>query len=201
MKRQSSMKSQTICTTTARTIDVSISGQKYRERAFVDSLTGTYNYGLWWRRLDEEFSRARRLKDTNISLIMIDIDKFDRFNLAHGYFVGDQLLRIIADRIKRCIRPADIVGRIGGEEFGIALVNTEKKRSLNVINRIVDAVSEIPTEIRIKLSYPITLSCGISEYPKDAKDSGELVDKAKTALVSAKIMGGNRIRFFNTLEE
>jgi len=132
---------------------------------------------------------------------MIDIDKFDRFNLAHGYFAGDQLLRIIADRIKRCIRPADIVGRIGGEEFGIALVNTEKKRSLSVINRIVDAVSEIPTEIRIKLSYPITLSCGISEYPKDAKDSGELVEKAKTALVSAKIMGGNRIRFFEALEE
>ncbi len=70
-----------------------------------------------------------------------------------------------------------------------------------MINRIVDAVSEIPTEIRIKLSYPITLSCGISGYPKDAKDSGELVEKAKTALVSAKIMGGNRIKFFEPLEE
>ncbi len=127
--------------------------------------------------------------------------EIDTAYVAHGYFVGDQPLRIIADRIKRCIRPTDIVGRIGGEEFGIALINTEKKRSVNVINRIVDAVTEIPTEIRIKLSYPITLSCGISEYPKDAKDSGELVDKAKTALVSAKIMGGNRIRFFETLEE
>ncbi|KHE90737.1 MAG: sensor domain-containing diguanylate cyclase [Candidatus Scalindua rubra] len=192
---------QTICATTAQTMDVSVSGQKFRERVFVDSLTGTYNYGLWWKRLDEEFSRARRLKGTKISLIMIDIDRFDQLNLAHGYFVGDQLLRIIADRIKRSIRPIDIVGRIGGEEFGIALVNTEKKCSLNVINRIVDAVSEIPTEIRIKLSYPITLSCGISEYPKDAKDPGELVDRAKTALVSAKIMGGNCIKFFETLEE
>ena len=192
---------QTICETAAKTIEVSISGQKFRERAFVDNLTGTYNYGLWWRRLDEEFSRARRLEDTKISLIMLDIDKFNRLNLAHGYFVGDQLLRIVADRIKSCIRPTDIVGRVGGEEFGIVLLSTEKKLTLNVINRIVDAVSGIPTEIRIKLSYPITLSCGIAEYPKDAKNSGELVERAKTALVSAKIMGGNRIKFFENLEE
>jgi diguanylate cyclase (GGDEF)-like protein len=192
---------QTVCTTIAKTIEVSISGQKFRERAFVDTLTGTYNYGLWWRRLDEEFSRARRLKDTKISLIMLDIDKFNRLNLAHGYFVGDQLLRVIADRIKSSIRPTDIVGRIGGEEFGIILLGTEKEFTLNVINRIVDAVSGIPTEIRINLSYPITLSCGIAEYPKDAKDSGELVEKAKTALVSAKIMGGNRTKFFDNLEE
>ena len=132
---------------------------------------------------------------------MLDIDKFNRLNLAHGYFVGDQLLRIVADCIKSCIRPTDIVGRVGGEEFGIVLLSTEKKLSLNVINRIVDAVSGIPTEIRIKLSYPITLSCGIAEYPKDAKNSGELVERAKTALVSAKIMGGNRIKFFENLEE
>ena len=187
---------QTICETAAKTIEVSISGQRYRERAFVDNLTGTYNYGLWWKRIGEEFSRAQRVKDTKISLVILDIDKFNRLNVAHGYFVGDQLLRIIADRIKSCIRPTDIVGRIGGEEFGLLLLGTEKKHSLNVLNRIIDSISEIPTEIRIKLSYPITLSCGVSEYPKDAKDSGELVEKAKTALVSAKIMGGNRIRFF-----
>ncbi|MCP4253158.1 MAG: sensor domain-containing diguanylate cyclase [Candidatus Scalindua sp.] len=192
---------QTICETAAKTIEVSISGQMYRERAFVDNLTGTYNYGLWWKRIGEEFSRAQRLKDTKISLVILDIDKFNRLNVAHGYFVGDQLLRIIADRIKNCIRPTDIVGRIGGEEFGLLLLGTEKKNSLNVLNRIIDSISEIPTEIRIKLSYPITLSCGVSEYPKDAKDSGELVEKAKTALVSAKIMGGNRIRFFETFEE
>ncbi len=192
---------QTVCETTAKAVEVSISGRKYRERAFIDNLTGTYNYGLWWKRIEEEFSRAQRLKDTKLSLIILDIDKFNRLNLAHGYFVGDQLLRVIADRIKSCIRPTDIIGRIGGEEFGILLLGTEKRLSLNVINRIIDSISEIPTEIRIKLSYPITLSCGISEYPKDAKDSGDLVEKAKTALVSAKIMGGNRIKFFEPLEE
>jgi diguanylate cyclase (GGDEF)-like protein len=132
---------------------------------------------------------------------MLNIDKFNRFNLAHGYFVGDQLLRIIADRIKNSVRPTDIVGRIGGEEFGIVLFGTEKQLALNVTTRIADAVSGIPTETRIKLAYPITLSCGIAEFPEDAFTPGGLVEKAKTALVSAKIMGGNRTKLFEQVEE
>ncbi|MEZ6155332.1 MAG: sensor domain-containing diguanylate cyclase [Candidatus Scalinduaceae bacterium] len=192
---------QTICEITARTIEESISGQKFREMAFTDNLTGTYNYGLWWRRLNEEMSRARRQGDTKISLVVIDIDKFNRFNLAHGYYAGDQLLRIIADRINSSVRPADIVGRIGGEEFGIVLYGTGKQLALNVTKRIVDAVSGISAEMRIKLSYPITFSCGIAEFPDDATTSGELVERSKTALVSAKIMGGNRIKLFEQLEE
>lgn len=191
----------TIGTIAARTIDESISGQKFREMAFTDNLTGTYNYGLWWRRLNEEMSRAQRQGDRKISLVVIDIDKFNRFNLAHGYYAGDQLLRIIADRINSSVRPTDIVGRIGGEEFGIVLYDTGKQRALHVVNRIVDAVSAISTEMRITLSYPITFSCGIAEFPDDATTSGELVKRSKTALVSAKIMGGNRIKLFEQLEE
>ncbi len=190
-----------ICETAAKTIEGSICGQKVRERAYVDNLTGTYNYGLWWKRLNEEFSRAQRVNGAKMTLVVLDIDKFNRLNLSHGYFVGDQLLRIIADRIKSCVRPADIVGRIGGDEFGIILSSIEKQLSINIVNRIIDTVSGIPTEIRIKLSYPITLSCGVAEFPDDANTSEELVERAKTALVSAKIMGGNRIKFFENLEE
>ncbi|MCP5005729.1 MAG: GGDEF domain-containing protein [Planctomycetes bacterium] len=191
----------TICEIVAKTIEESISGRKFRELTFTDSLTGTYNYGLWWRRLNEEISRVQRQSNMKISLIVIDIDKFNRLNQAHGYFVGDQLLRIIADRITGSVRPTDIVGRIGGEEFGIVLGGTEKQLALNVARRIVDAVSGISAEMRIKLSHPITFSCGIAEYPSDATTSGGLVERSKMALVSAKIMGGNRIKLFEPLEE
>ena len=192
---------QTVCDTAAKSIEESISCQKFRELSFTDSLTGTYNYGLWWRRLHEEFSRAQRQKDTNISLVLLDIDKFNRINLSHGYFVGDQLLRIVADRIKNCLRPTDVLGRIGGGEFGIVLYGTNKQYAINVTNRIVEAVSGISTEMRIKLSHPITFSCGIAEFPLDADTPGDLVEKTKSALVSAKIMGGNRIKLFEQLEE
>ncbi len=192
---------QTISVIAAKTIEDSISGQEFRELTFTDNLTGTYNYGLWWRRLSEEFSRAQRTNNTKISLIMLDIDKFNRFNLAHGYYIGDQLLRIIADRIKSRVRPTDVVGRIGGEEFGIVLFGTDKQHALNVTTRIADAIAGIPTETRIKLAYPITLSCGIAEFPDDALTPGELVENSKTALVSAKIMGGNRTKLFEQMEE
>ncbi len=103
---------------------------------------------------------------------------------------------------KACARlGSGIAGRIGGDEYGIILFGKEKKSSINMINRIVDTVSNIPTEIRFKLSYPITLSCGVVVFPDDVNTSEELVEKAKTALVSARIIGGNRIKFFGNLEE
>jgi diguanylate cyclase (GGDEF)-like protein len=176
-------------------------GEMPHELAFTDSLTGTYNYGLWWKRLHEEFSRMQRLKDTKISLIVFDIDHLDRFNRAHGYLVGDQLLRAIADRIKSCSRINDIVGRIGGDEFGVVLPDTSKEDTLRVADRVLDAVSGLPAEMHIQLSHPTTLSCGIAGFPDDADTPGKLVERAKTALVSAKIMGGNRIKSFENLEE
>ena len=192
---------QLVCEDAARIIQESASGRRFHELAFTDSLTGTYNYGLWWKRLHEEFSRMKRMKDTKISLLIFDIDHLDRFNRAHGYLVGDQLLRAIADRIKSCSRINDIVGRIGGDEFGVVLPDTSKEDTLKVADRILDAVSGLPTEMHIKLSHPSTLSCGIAGFPDDADTPGKLVERAKTALVSAKIMGGNRIKSFEHLEE
>lgn len=192
---------QAICEATARAIEESASVQRFEEMSFTDSLTGTYNYGLWWKRLNEEFSRAQRLKKTKLSVIVMDIDHFDRFNRAHGYLVGDQLLRVIGDRIKSIVRVVDMVGRIGGQEFGIALPDTGKQEALSVAERILDGVSSLPGEMRIQLSYPLTLSGGLAGFPDDAGTPGKLVENAKTALVSAKIMGGNRIKSFERLEE
>ena len=190
-----------LCNDAAKIIEESSSGRRFREMTFTDSLTGTYNYGLWWKRLHEEFSRVQRMKDTRISLMALDIDHLDRLNRAHGFFVGDQLLRAIADRIKSCLRLNDIVGRIGGDEFGVVLPDTPKQDALKVADRILDAVSNLSDEIRVQLSHTCTLSGGIAAFPDDADVPGKLVENAKTALVSAKIMGGNRIKSFEHTEE
>ncbi|MBW2672492.1 MAG: sensor domain-containing diguanylate cyclase [Deltaproteobacteria bacterium] len=192
---------QSICESAARVIVESASEQRFQDLASTDSLTGMYNYGLWWKRLHEELARASRLKDSKLSLIVLDIDQFDRFNRDHGYFLGDEMLRVIADRINRCLRDYDIAGRIGGDEFAITLPNTDKQSALEVAQRILDTISGIPAEMKISLSHPLTLSGGVIQFPDDAATPGALVENAKAVLVSAKIMGGNRIKSFEHLEE
>jgi diguanylate cyclase (GGDEF)-like protein len=190
-----------ICESAARLIEESASEQRFQDLASTDSLTGMYNYGLWWKRLHEELARTKRLHDTKISLIILDIDHFDRFNRDYGYFLGDELLRIIADRINRCLRNYDIAGRIGSDEFAIMLPHTDKKNATEVAHRILDAVSGLPGEMNIPMSHPLTLSGGVIQFPDDAETPGALVENAKAVLVAAKIMGGNRIKSFEHLEE
>lgn len=193
---------QSICESAARVIEESASEQRFQDLASTDSLTGMYNYGLWWKRLHEELTRAIRLdNDVKVSLIILDIDHFDRFNRDHGYFLGDELLRVIADRIDRSLRNYDIAGRIGSDEFAITLPNTDKQSALEVAQRILDAISGIPAEMKIPLSHPLTMSGGVIQFPDDAETPGALVENAKAVLVSAKIMGGNRIKSFEHLEE
>ena len=189
------------CDAAARTIAESASDQKLHDFKFTDSLTGTYNYGLWWKRLHEEFSRARRMEKPDVSLIVFDIDQFDRFNRAHGYLIGDQLLRMIADGIKSCLRNIDMVGRIGGDEFGVALPDTEKHGARIVADRIQETLTSLPDEMRIKVVSPFSISGGIAGFPDDADTPGKLVERAKMALVSAKIMGGGNIKLFTHIEE
>lgn len=189
------------CDLAARTVMESGAGDDLHELAFTDSLTGTYNYGLWWKRLTEELGRAQRKRESSVSIIVLDIDHLEHFNRAHGYIIGDQLLRLIADRIRSCLRMNDIVGRIGGDEFGVLLPDTSIKDTLKVARRIIDAVSNLPAEMRVQSPYPLTLSGGTSGFPDDGETAADLVENAKTALLSAKIMGGNCIKDFDPSEE
>ncbi len=188
-----------LCNTVAGNIGRDVRGQKLQDFTLTDNLTGTYNYGLWWQRLHEEFSRARRQKESRISLIVFDVDRLTRFNRIHNSFKGDQLLRHVADRIKKCLRPIDIVGRIGGDEFGVALISANKADALMVGKRITKAISGISDEMGVQ--FPITMSGGMAGFPEDTESPEKLVEMAKTALVSAKIRGGNCIKLFEKLEE
>jgi len=191
----------TICTRAAETIQNSNVNQEFRDLTYTDSLTGTYNYGLWWKRLNEEFSRLRREEEGIIALLLVDVDQFNQVNLAHGYYAGDQILRFIADKILGCVRTNDIVGRIGGEEFGVILLKSSKESAQMIANRILASVEHLSDEMHLNLKSPITLSGGIAGFPMDADTPESLVQKAQTAIISAKIMGGNAIKLFDHMEE
>ena len=191
----------TVCTRAAETIQNSNVSLDFRDLTYTDSLTGTYNYGLWWKRLNEEFYRLRREKQGILALLLVDVDRFNQVNLAHGYYAGDQILRFIADKIQGCVRTNDIVGRIGGEKFGVILLQASKESARMIAKRILSAVEHLSDEMRLNLDAPITLSGGIAGFPVDADTPENLVQKAQTAIVSAKIMGGNNIKLFDHMEE
>ncbi len=191
---------QKMCETAGRTIGESAAARKFHELGFTDSLTGTYNYGLWLKRLKEELSRAHRPQGAGLSVIVLDIDHFDRINRSQGFYVGDELLRLVADRIKSCVRVMDVVGRIGGEEFGLVLPGASKNDAMRVGERILEAVSHFPAELRIDLAHPLTVSGGLATSDH-ATEPENIVENAKTALVAAKIMGGNCIKAFDHQEE
>lgn len=201
IKKQQEALLKNICSRAAETISASNASQSFQDLTYTDNLTGTYNYGLWWKRLNEEFTRINREKKGVIALLLLDVDRFNNINLTHGYYAGDQILRFIADKVTACVRSNDIVGRIGGEKFGVILLQASKSSTLMIANRILNAVENISDEMRLNLDAPITLSGGIAGFPMDADTPETLMEKSQTALVSAKIMGGNRIKIFEHMEE
>lgn len=191
----------TLCRQAAISIENTNIALKFRELTFTDSLTGTYNYGLWCKRFSEEINRSQRHKIQELSLVVFDIDHFELLNKDLGQFIGDNLLYLIAERIKENVRIEDIVGRIGGDEFGVILPQTSKNHALLLTEKILGSIRTILEDMHIAPGKELSLSGGISFYPLDAESPQDLLEKAKTALISAKIQGGNRVQSYEYPEE
>ncbi len=191
----------TIVQRAAQAIQESGNDLGIQELSYTDRMTNTYSYGRWWVRFQEEIKRAKRTENTNLSVMTLDIDHFDVLNRAHGYQIGDHLLYVIADRIKACVRAEDIVGRTGGDEFGVLLCDADHRETEIVSRRILEKVSGISEEGLIQKEPQLTLSGGYCIFPEAGEQPEKLIKKAKTALVSAKILGGNRIKAYQEDEE
>jgi diguanylate cyclase (GGDEF)-like protein len=160
-------------------------GQKefYQEMSIIDGLTGIYNR----RHLDEilrrEIERAKRYSQS-ISILMIDIDDFKKYNDTKGHPAGDELLKKLADFLVQSIRVVDIVFRYGGEEFVVLLPQTLKQGAVEVAKRLLNLERQ---------NIPATISIGLAAYPEDGKDKDDLIAKADSALYQAKHLGKDRI--------
>ena len=161
-----------------------------------DWLTKLWNHGHFQTVLSRELRRAREA-GTNLSLIMVDIDDFKRYNDRFGHVAGDLIIKGIARIMVEASRRRDFVCRYGGEEFAIILPQANKEDAKNIAHRLRDQV--------LKQTFPnqetqpknlFTLSCGVATYPQDAHDKDSLIRNADSALMQAKRSGKDKIVLF-----
>lgn len=168
------------------------SEKRYRELSVTDGLTGLYNQRHFYQRLQGEMERAHRY-DNPLSLILLDLDDFKKFNDGYGHLEGDKVLEKFAETILRCMRKTDSAFRYGGEEFIILLPETRSDQASVIAERIRH-------EFKTQLFYPCadgipiskTVSIGIAEY-KSAEDPITLIDRADKAMYSAKKKGKDQL--------
>lgn len=159
--------------------------------AQLDGLTKLYNQNTIVKKLEEEFSRAKRY-NLSLSCMMIDLDSFKKINDQFGHQKGNQVLKLAAHLIKSSLREVDFVGRYGGDEFLIVLPETPAEKAMIVANRIKQIFTEGKNNKNIiKL---IRLSIGIGAFNlEETKTVKEFIVKTDQAMYKAKKSGGNQI--------
>jgi len=163
------------------------------ELTITDELTGVYNYRYFAEKLKEEQRRAARY-DLPLSLIMLDIDWFKKFNDTYGHEVGNIVLKGITNVVKKCIRDVDILCRYGGEEFVVILPQTPQIEVTPIGERIRQQIYEANFGSGENISQlKVTVSVGISSFPENGKPYDELLSITDNALYRAKGSGKNKV--------
>ena len=163
--------------------------------ATYDSLTEIPNRNFFVEHLNKAVSRAQR-NGTLLGLVFLDLDRFKGVNDTLGHYFGDRLLCAVAKRISAAVRNGDIVARMGGDEFAILLENMNDTQAAEAVARKLTEVLAEPYELDGG-SVNITVSVGITIYPKDHGDPETLVKNADMAMYQAKSAGRNGYQFFN----
>jgi len=177
----------------ARLQDDLVAARKAVEtRASCDALTGVANRATALSVLESEVSRARR-EHSSVAVMITDVDHFKRVNDQFGHPVGDIVLREIAVRMARIVRPYDTLGRYGGEEFLCVMPGCDRKGGVAAAERVVELISREPVGLP---SGPlrVTVSIGVSaSSPETPFDVEQLIQAADAALYRAKHGGRNRV--------
>jgi diguanylate cyclase (GGDEF)-like protein/PAS domain S-box-containing protein len=177
--------------------DVSESRAMAEKMAYLaqhDFLTGLANRALLTERLSRAIGLAKRHKK-QVALLFVDLDNFKGINDSLGHTVGDQLLKLVADRLVTCVRSTDTVCRQGGDEFVILLAEIEQLQdAANVADKLLVALA-VPQQVG-EHDLGVTLSVGISVYPDDSHDVDTVMQNADTAMYQAKASGRNNYKFF-----
>lgn len=166
--------------------------------ANIDGLTEIFNHRYFQNSLDNEIGRAVR-NETEISLLLIDIDFFKKFNDTYGHQAGDFILKEFSRVLKGEIRKYDTLARYGGEEFTIILPDTSSTQALAVAEKLRTAVDEYIFKDS-RTDYHVTASFGVATarpVTDDTFSKGKLISEADAALYNAKETGRNKVMLYS----
>ena len=166
--------------------------EKLRSQALSDPLTGLFNRRFFEQKL-EEHSMNSATSEQPLSLLMLDLDHFKRFNDNFGYDAGDFVLKEISALLKQSVREDEIACRLGGEELAVLLPHYTMQQATEFGQTLCDAVRSMHLEHKWLSLGQLGVSIGVATYPKPASDTESLVKMADNALYMAKDMGRSRV--------
>jgi diguanylate cyclase (GGDEF)-like protein len=180
-----------LCGTVGSILDWQKEYKKVHLTSIHDGLTGLLNHKAFLDRFDEEISRAERFQQM-LGLVVLDLDKFKNVNDSYGHLYGDYVLQEVSRIILQNVRTIDVVGRYGGEEFAVLLVNTDIKHCIPLAERIVQSIAA-KTFLSGGIAVNITISAGMAGFPTHADQVRDLISKADKAMYQTKSDGGNSV--------
>lgn len=163
-----------------------------------DVLTGVYNRRGFDDAAERAIRNAQRQRQP-LSVVVADIDNFKLINDRHGHTAGDRALRHFAGRLERLVRRGDLIGRIGGEEFALLLVNTRAQDALEVVERIRRDIAAMPVDGGDRIV--MTASFGVTGLRPGDISLAALLLRADRALYRSKLEGRDRVTSADDLEE
>jgi len=169
--------------------------QRLDKLANHDHLTGLPNRLFLQAHLPEAIARCQEAGQM-LAVLFLDLDRFKHINDSRGHEVGDKLLQEIAKRVRAAVRPADIVVRMGGDEFVVVLHRVHAPDEVAVAATRINEVLSAPVMIDGR-ALVATVSIGVSMYPRDGSTMGELLKHSDTAMYQAKDLGRNNFQVFS----
>jgi diguanylate cyclase (GGDEF)-like protein/PAS domain S-box-containing protein len=166
------------------------------DRRSYDPLTGMPNRALFLERLGYALARASRRSDYLFAVLFVDLDHFKQVNDRLGHLAGDQLLMAVAKRLEACVRPGDLVGRFGGDEFAILLeAITDVRDAIHVAERIIEDM-QVPIELGSQSQVP-RVSIGIATSSTGYGRAEDILRDADAAMYRAKAFGRGRFEVYD----
>lgn len=159
-----------------------------------DDLTGCFNRHQFVHMLEKSLKESIQ-PDYGLGVLFIDLDGFKQVNDNYGHFVGDRLLKQVAERLRGALRAADTLGRVGGDEFVASIILKKSDRVEDIAQRLVDSLDDLFDIDEVKIT--VSTSIGVSLFPEHGQSASELMSAADIAMYRAKASGGARTCLFN----